>query len=270
MNMEKIGDLRRDEKFSRKTVKGFTLIEMLIVIAIIGILAAITSVVVSGFVRDSTFESCNNKAQLTYTAMQNALIQSEIQQDITAFDAYAIDNDSTKNGGTAPSYVAFLIIMNNGELDPSTDVTVNSYYGNSTAVSAEITPTDVWNYSENKVKSGLTGEVLNQAHAFKFLKNYFENNLSAEFTGTLQIFVDYENYTVDAVVYNEQLNHEITYLDKYYITGSSAKTNSISIMYGAEDIFAQRKKRTANGEFFGCYPLMNNLGVEDDAWSDAT
>lgn len=260
MNMEKIGDLRREKKISRKTVKGFTLLELIVAMAIIGILAAISSGLITGYVRDRKFETCNEYARLTYTAMQNALIQSEIKQDFIAFDAKAIDGNSSTKGGTAPDYVSFVLMMNNGEFVPEKSISVTSYYGSSTGDNAVFLPSTVWDFSNNKLKSGLTDEKESQGKAFKFLKNYFEGNLSADFTGTIQVFVDYRNYQVDAVVYNDALDNEITYLKKYYIDGSTAQSLKISIMYGEEDIFTQKETRNSHGEFYGCYPMMNDLG----------
>ena len=67
-------------KSSAKSLKGFTVIELLIVIAILAILAGMISIVTSGLVRDARLESARTSAQEAYTGIQNALIQMEIKQ----------------------------------------------------------------------------------------------------------------------------------------------------------------------------------------------
>lgn len=56
-------------------LKGFTLIEMIVVIAIIGVLAAIITPLMFGYVKNASVSSANSNAKCIYTSAKTELVR---------------------------------------------------------------------------------------------------------------------------------------------------------------------------------------------------
>ena len=76
---------------TRKNVKGFTLVELIVVIAIIGVLAAILVPSMLGYVKKSKVSAANSNAKSLYDAVATTIVELDSE-------GYSIKGDSTTPG----------------------------------------------------------------------------------------------------------------------------------------------------------------------------
>ena len=251
MNSKTSGYLRCCRKTALKKVKGFTLLELIIVVAIISILAGISSVLVTGFIRDANCESVNNRAQQVYASVQNLLVECEIDNNSTFIDPSYIGTGTKGNY----AYVNLALNFNNGELDKTTTTV--------TAMSATSTASATYALANTQA-----------AEAYDTLVRYLSDTLSSDFTGYAYVCIDLESYVVDSVVYFESyekgqqaLNGANAFCDEYEKIGTFA-SKTTKRLYGCKDIYHQKDIYDETGVYTGFHPYMSNVSTEYKLVSD--
>lgn len=86
--------MKRLSKLLLKESRGFTLIELIVVVAILGVLAAVLVPTISGYITDAKTNAANANAQTVYTAVQMVIAEgtdvatgTTSETDSTAEDA---------------------------------------------------------------------------------------------------------------------------------------------------------------------------------------
>ncbi|MCD7729962.1 MAG: prepilin-type N-terminal cleavage/methylation domain-containing protein [Oscillospiraceae bacterium] len=237
-------------------VKGFTLIELLIVIAIIAILSGISSVFIQGLVRDARLETANNKAQQVYAAVQNMLIEFEINQDYSPIDADVLDGGSAS---TTADYVNLSFEIKDGVMKGD-DVTVQN-----------VNKSKSYTYSSSCVFPSASSPANDEERAFQKLAKYLSDNLADNFTGYAYVGIDMTNWVVDTVMFSENVDslkgNEADFADVYgkSITLGTGSASVVDV-YGCGDTFEQKSwykgddgKTNAAGVVVGYYPMINDV-----------
>lgn len=173
-----------------KKLKGFTLIELIIVMAIIAILASMISILATGIVRDARLDTARSQAQSAYTAIQNTLVQLEINNKTKLLDpsSYPTPPSSPTLSGMYSGYVTLEFVVDHGVISKSNDFTIK-----------DDTATAVLNFDYTSAVNNPPTTNENEK-TFRKLAKYIIDNLDMDYTGYVYAAIDMSDVMVDSVV----------------------------------------------------------------------
>lgn len=205
-----------------KKIKGFTLVELIVVIAILVVLMSISSLVIVGFRRDAQIETSNEKAKIIFTAIQDALIDMEIKQDKSLLDVREFNGSC----GDIRSAVMFFRISDKTATGQSNirkstglgdEIHIMTAYTGSVGGYAQdpdghVATGSIWKHGTTQNVSGYAGynDYYSDGDGGSSLWNRWntiiEGHIDPSMTGSYAVMLDLENFEVRSVIYREVLN----------------------------------------------------------------
>jgi len=241
-----------------KKAKGFTLLELIVVIAIIGILAAVLIPSISDYMANSRMRSTYTEAQEVYNAAQTYLRQLETQgKDASLYFGDGSDNTA----GLGYLGVDYSRTDPRNALSGASDVSKNQ----------PVHFDDIMCVGSSVNTSGITDDMDCKAVE---AANFIANQLSADFDGAYIVFVYPKTYTVAYVLYTAEPSDNSSYKYEYealkgivndYGCLSKLLSDSYSEVDTVEGI-VRYSTASYSGTYVGQYPLPCDI----DGMSGAT
>lgn len=176
---------------SIKKFKGFTLVELIVVVAIITVLAGIGNITVQAFVRNARRETANDRAHLVFTGFQDIVTQAEIKQDLKLFNA------EPATGTLKHAVITFTML--NGDV-ANTGLNVRSGYS---GVSGEKIAT----WTKGSTEAAYSGASVTKGQMYDKLRAEILNIVDTTMEGSFRVYVDLENYEVKSVIHETMTNN---------------------------------------------------------------
>ena len=275
------------------------MIELIIVMAIIAILAGISSLAIGGFMRDARLETANNNARMIYTAFQDIIMDCEIKQDKSIFEGHEgedtegiigavvffriseidADGHANINGSTGIGDEIHVMCMHdgavtNGGIGGISALCSRSFWINGTANPRADSGSGA-NNSPASSKFGAKG-----AKYWDKFNNYISGRMDKSMEGTYVVALDLKNYQVISVICRDLANGQDPKTGLYdpsevlsgepvlssYITGYTSATYSDGrhvtfpvMSFIIDDLDQQKDIYKKTGAAVGCYPMGDSL-----------
>lgn len=204
-------------KFSRRAhkLKGFTLLEMIVVMAIIGVLASIIVPNTVSQMRDARIEQANAKAKQVYQAVQNYCTQAQIKKiPLTAEEGKSAAFPYTTPTSDPKKFIIQFVGAKSSAYGSATEIIVGDRLDGDVKNTANNVPDSKWGIVS--VNEGTGGAKLVDLHdskgigkeravkALTGITNSLGSSMGATQVGSFIAQIDVETYTVDLVAYSEE------------------------------------------------------------------
>lgn len=219
MNSKKLGS-------DRMKLKGFTLVELIIVIAILVILAGISSIAISGFQRDARIETNNEMAKLVFSGVQNNMIQCEIENDVSSLNKDGTDKFTADKASVLVFYVDEGILANKIMIGDS---------------DSALTDFDSTTDEYKEIKKVIDGFSLKLA------------------TGTYYVYMDLDDFLVDTVLFLEKTDYTKAATDLTSLKTGSYAITSCGHGQTFKSYSEQKESSDMLGIYTGVYPFKNSM-----------